>query len=68
MLKKLRKNSVVASETLNFEFPIHVLWTYSLLLNADVVCHECNVNSFTSQNSKKHALFGLFFVTFCSDL
>ena len=28
-LKKLSKNSVVVSETLNFEFPIDVLWAYS---------------------------------------
>ena len=33
------------SKTLNFEFPIDVLWAYSLLLEADVVCHKSNVKT-----------------------
>ena len=49
------KNSVLASETLNFEFPIDVLKAYSLLVAADVVCHKSNVKQlYQSQNSKTH--------------
>ena len=67
--KKSGKNSVLASETLNFEFPIGVLYAYSLLLEADIVCYKSMWDSFTSQNSKTHALFRKFFVTaLCSDL
>ena len=40
-LKKLgKKNSVLGPETLDFEVP---LTTYSLLVEADVACHKCNV-------------------------
>ena len=38
-----KKNSLLASETLNFEFPIDVLEAYSLLVEADFVCHKSNV-------------------------
>ena len=48
--KKSAKNSVLASETLNFEFPIDVLYAYSFLVKADVVCHKSMWNSVTSQN------------------
>ena len=34
----------MASETLNFEFPMNVLQAYySLLVEAEVVCHKSNV-------------------------
>ena len=62
-LQKSGKNSVLASETLNFEFPIDVLYAYSFLLEADVVCRKFMWNCFTSQNSKTHALFRQCFVT-----
>ena len=62
-LKKSGKNSVLASKTLNFEFPIGVLYAYSLLVEADIVCYKSLWDSFTSQNSKTHALFRKFFVT-----
>ena len=39
-LKKSGENSVLASETLNVEFPIGVLYAYSLLLEADIVCYK----------------------------
>ena len=36
--KKSGKDSVMASDTLNLEFPFGVLYAYSLLVEADVVC------------------------------
>ena len=48
------------TKKLNFEFPIYVLsaeWRLILFVT------KSNVNSFSSQNSKKHALFRLYFVT-----
>ena len=32
-----------ASETLDFEFPIDMLYAYSLLVKADIVCHKSNM-------------------------
>ena len=66
-LKKLDKNSVLASETVKFEFPIDVLQAQSLLVEADVVTN-LTWNSFTllftSQNSDWHALLGIVTVWF----
>ena len=42
-LKSREKNSLLASQILNFEFPIDVLKAYSLLLEVDVVCHKFHV-------------------------
>ena len=39
-LKKSGKKSVLGPEILDFEVPLTM---YSLLVEADVVCHECNV-------------------------
>ena len=49
-LKKLGKNSVVVSKTLDYDFPL----TYSLLVEADVVdFQKSNMKQLnTSQNSK----------------
>ena len=41
-----KKNSVLASETLNFEFSIDVLSAYTALGEANVVCHKSNVKQF----------------------
>ena len=49
---------------MNFEFPIDMLWAYSLLVKADVVCHESNVNSFTSQTVKSMLYLGNFLLHF----
>ena len=37
-------------------------------MEADVDCHRLTSSSFSSQNSKTHALFRLSFVTLGSDL
>ena len=42
-LKSREKKSLLVSKTLNFEFPIDVLWAYSLLVEANAVCHKSNV-------------------------
>ena len=46
-LQKVEKNSVLVSETLNFEFPIDVLQAHSggvrMLVEADVVCYKSNM-------------------------
>ena len=62
-LKKSAENSVLVSETLNFEFPIDMLYAYSFLVKVDVVCLKSMWNSFMSQNSEAYALFRQFFVT-----
>ena len=62
-IEKSGKNCVLASETLNFEFPVGVLYAYSLLVEADIVGYKFMWDSFTSQNSKIDALFRNFFVT-----
>ena len=40
-----------------------LIWRSGSAAEPDVVCHKSNAKSFTSQNSKTHALFGLYFVT-----
>ena len=40
-----KKNSVLASETLNFEFSIDMS-AYTVLGEANVVCHKSNVKQF----------------------
>ena len=45
-LKKSGKNSLLAFETLNFEFPIEVLKAYGLLVEAYVDCHKSNMKQF----------------------
>ena len=55
-LKKSRKDSLLASKILNFEFPIDVLQAYSLLLEADFVCHKSNVKQFLRLKTVKHML------------
>ena len=62
-LKKSGKDSVLACDTLNLEFPFGVLYAYSLLVEADFVCYKSMWKSFTSQNGKTHALFMQCFVT-----
>ena len=68
-LESRKKDSLLASETLNFEFPMDVLGAHSLLVENDVVqVTNLTWNSFTSQNSKTHSLFRQCFVTIHSDL
>ena len=39
----------LTSERLNLEFSIDVLWAYSFLMEANVVCHKSNVLCFAKQ-------------------
>ena len=43
MLKKSGKKQCTVVRNVDFEFPIDVLYTYRLLVEADVVCHRSNV-------------------------
>ena len=45
-LKKSGKYSLLAFETLNFEFPIDMFKVYGLLVEAYVVCHKSNMKQF----------------------
>ena len=52
-----KKKQSTASETMNFEFPINVLYAYSLQVEADVVCHKSNVKQFYSLRTVKRMLY-----------
>ena len=44
--KSGKKTCLLASETVNFEFPIYVRYEYSLLVEAGVDCPKSNVKQF----------------------
>ena len=56
-LKKSGKKQSTGVETLNFEFPIDVLQKYSLLAEADVVCHKSNVKQLYFFKTVKRMLY-----------